>query len=244
VLSVGGFVAVKHLLPDPPLAAVTAAAAEVHELGGDEPAVILTPKAPSRGIVLYVHGNKQTEREVLSGLNVAPLTAELLKAGYTVVSSRGAGNAWGNPASLRTYQTLISYVRQVSPVDDLYLMGESMGGLASLKLAGSDPQVKAWIGFYPVCDTRTLQDQEDLREGIADAYPDGKGLETVTPVAIPQRVPLLFFASPDDTRVPKSSNTDACAAKSKKAAVVTTEGNHGNASNFQADKVLAFFDAA
>jgi len=246
-LAAGGFVAAEKLAPEPTLAEVTAAAESIQEIPGDNPAVILTPKQESRGIVLYVHGNRQTEREVLSGRNVAPLTAKLLDAGYTVVSSFGAGNAWGNQESVGVYRQIVAHVRSMTDADDLYIMGESMGGLASLQLAASVPDVKAWVGFYPVCDARSVMGQEDLREGIESAYPSGVGIETVTPVTMPS-VPMAFWHSPDDTRVSKAENTDKCAADARKAgaqvAVTTTTGNHGDPSNFDAEQIISFFNAS
>lgn len=244
VLVAGAVFVVKKVLPDPTLPEVEASAASIEEAEvGGNPAVILTPHEPTKGIVLYAHGNNQTERAVLSGPNVAPLTAELLDAGYIVAASLAEGNAWGNPASLEAYEALVTEVREDSAVDDLYLLGESMGGLPSLQLASSLPGVKAWAGFYPVCDVQTIMNQDDLRGGVEAAYPNGGGVDSVGPVSMPD-VPLMFWASADDTRVPKSSNTDACAATANEATVITTEGNHGDPSNFRPEVLLRFFAEA
>lgn len=242
VVGVGAYV-VKKVIPVPTLGEVVQAAASIEETTiGGESSIILTPHSPTQGIVVYAHGNNQTEQEVLTGGNVAPLTADLLDAGYIVAASLAEGNAWGNDASIAAYEALIEHAQEASPVDDVYLLGESMGGLPSLRLAASIPDVKAWVGFYPVCDVSTILDQEDLREGVNTAYPNG-GEDTVSPPPMPD-VPLLFLASPDDTRVPKESNSDRCAAAAEDATVVTTTGNHGDPSNFDSGRIIQFFESA
>jgi fermentation-respiration switch protein FrsA (DUF1100 family) len=226
------------LRPSPIHPAVASAVASVT---AHDRVVILEPRVPSQGIVVYAHGNNQDERAVLTGANVAPVAGRLLREGYYVVGAYAGGNAWGNPGSLAEYERVISEVRSLSDVDDVFLWGESMGGLPSLELASRVGGVKAWAGVYPVCDARTVMGQGDLLAGIEQAYPDRR-TGAVSPVAMPD-VPLMFWASPDDTRVPKATNTDACAAKAKgRATVITTKGNHGDPSNFDPDALAEFFN--
>lgn len=59
---------------------------------------------------------------------------------------------------------------------------------------------------------------------------------------------MLAWASPMDTLVAKSENADLLRSRVDQAGgsvtVISTVGDHGDSSNFQADRLLAFFDGA
>lgn len=196
---------------------------------GDE--VIATPKHPNGGLVVYAHGSGQTA-ESIRDRDHAHLMADLLNAGYVVASSDAAGNAWGNPASVQDYVDLVTEVRNTRKIGGVFVIGESMGGLPSLQLLDRISGVQAWVGIFPVTDARTV----DGAEATA----------AVAPVAVRNTgVPLLMFASPDDTRVPKAQNADVFAAtmraKGATVSVVSTRGNHGDPSNFDSARIVEFF---
>lgn len=126
------------------------------------------------------------------------------------------------------------------------LIGESMGGLASLQLANRLPHVKAWVGIYPVCNLATMTARYP---DTALAWPGGTA-DRLSPVDLSamRGLKMMFFASPGDTVVPKATNTDRCAARATAAGasvqVVETTGEHGDKSTFQPALVVSFLDAA
>jgi hypothetical protein len=64
-------------------------------------------------------------------------------------------------------------------------------------------------------------------------------------VADARGLPMIFWASPHDTFVLKRFNTDVAAAEALReeahVRVLSTTGQHGDPSNFQPWRLLAFF---
>jgi len=130
----------------------------------------------------------------------------------------------------------------------------SMGGFDGLALLGRVP-VKAWAGIFPACDLRSVYDLGLYPGQIRVAYDRtgrrlGDAIARRSPIAFdpPDGLPMRFWASPDDRVIPKRENTDACAALARddgaKVQVTTTEGDHGDPSNYDAAGVLRLFESA
>jgi hypothetical protein len=122
-----------------------------------------------------------------------------------------------------------------------------MGGLAASRLIHDEriPGLRAYAGIYPLCDLSSVHEgfaasiEETYGEEVEDA------LAALSPAPLTAEVPVLFWASPDDTLVAKERNADVCAAQVTEqggdAEVIETEGEHGDSSNFDAARLLEFF---
>lgn len=217
---------------------------------GGQPARIVTPAVPNGRLVIYVHSYGETQDAIVGRTAKAPLVTALVAAGYTVAASGSGGNAWGNPTALRSQRALYDAVPAASKSGGVYLWGQSMGGSASLLAVDVLPDVRAWVGIYPACNVGAVRRAGRFAESIDAAYPDRTLLASRSP-ALPRHLaglPMLFWASPDDTVVATADNTTLCARDAKAAGadvrVITTVGDHGDASNFDAAELLAFFDGA
>lgn len=189
--------------------------------------ITLIPRRPNGELVVYLHGAGQTYAAVLNDPETSSLTRALLDAGYTVTAAEAGGNAWGNDESVDAYRDLISS----HDASRVHLVAESMGALAGAKIA-SDPEVSSWVALYPVCDVSSIKDQF-LQSQIADALPGG-----VSEVFAWPDKPVKVWASPDDAMVSYALNADAC---SPSGSLITTTGDHGDASNFSPAEVVDFF---
>lgn len=215
-----------------------------------QPATVVVPENPNGGLVLYLHGYGGNGAVVATPHGVGGLARGLLARGYTVVGGDAFGNAWGNPASVDSYAALVATVRQRVPVQRVYLLAESMGGLAGAQLVtqGRIPGLRAYAAIYPLCDLSSVYDDFTASIRAAWAADVDQALAALSPVALSGSVPVLIWSSPRDTVVSKERNADVCAAEAVAAggtaSVVTTRGDHGDPSNFDIGALLAFYAAA
>lgn len=235
--------------PAPPrgLAGAKTVTAEIR----GQKANLLLPPNPNGTLVIAAHGHGTDVAEWSAGdpnkpkLQTAMLNA-LMDSGFAVATSDAHMNAWGNPDSVADYTELAAWARGQGKFTSTALIGQSMGGLATLQLLGSLPDVSAWVGIYPVCNLSTVV---AAFSNTAQAWPEGtQGVLSPVPSGDLAGKRLLFFASPADTVVPKATNTDICAANAKKAGaadvrVITVSGEHGHPSAFQPREVIAFLAA-
>lgn len=235
----------------PGVAQVARLAPGAHDLVvGGEAATVLVPEHPNGRLVVYVHGFDGRAGAVLSDDRVGGLAAGLVAEGYAVASSDAAGNAWGDDASVDDYATLAATVSAGTGATDVFLLAESMGGLAAARLVHERRigELRAYAGIYPLCDLSSVYD--DFRESVDGAYGPAvpEALDRLSPVALDGAVPVLFWASPEDVTVDKERNADVCAAQvvadGGSAVVVETDGRHLDASNFRLDALLRFFESA
>jgi hypothetical protein len=219
---------------------------------GGQAAVLWSPRQSNGRLVTYVHGAEGTARSPIDGpsAGLTRLVAGLVAAGYTVVSSDAHGNAWGNDASVADYRELIAAAQARTGTTAVYVLAESMGGLAGAQLVTDDPPkgLRAYAGIFPVCDLSSVYAR--YQPQIEAAYGEGtyEALVTRSPVPFRTHVPVLMWASPTDTVVDKAANADVCAADAHAAGapvrVIRTVGDHGDASNYDLDRLLEFFDSA
>jgi pimeloyl-ACP methyl ester carboxylesterase len=212
----------------------------------DDPAtssLVIEPKRPNGALVVFLHGWGQTRWSLLARKEEAGVATALTDAGFTVLSADALGKAWGDPASVRDYTTLIEGAQRAHDLRDVFLMGESMGGLATMQLARALPDVEAVTAWFPVCDLRTMH-EERFQQTIRDAWA-GRSRATVAPVAVGDE-PMLVWASAADTVVDAATNAAVCVAEARSAgADVTyyrTTGEHGDPSNYQPATVVQFFE--
>lgn len=199
--------------------------------------LVLRPQGPTNRLVVYLHGAGGFARDIKE-----PLFAPLLEHGFAVASSEAHGRrTWGDPQSVADYEHLIDRL----PYTRIYLVGGSMGGLATMQLIGRvHPEAVAI--FSPVCNVDSLGNvllQQDVRLKWGETPPT-----YLTPV-VPHPeagLPVLISASPEDTWVPKKTNANVCARELRRRGAhvreVRKEGDHGDPANiFTPSELLDFF---
>jgi dipeptidyl aminopeptidase/acylaminoacyl peptidase len=212
----------------------------------DDPAsssLVIVPKKANGGLVVFLHGWGQTRWSLLSRREESGVAHAVTDAGFTILAADGDGKAWGDPASLATYRGLIARTQRRYGLRDVFLMGESMGGLATMQLGRLLPDVRASTAWFPVCDLRTMHERR-FQATIREAW-HSRSRSPVAPVRV-GGTPLLVWASPADTVVHAATNAAVCVAEAKAAgAPVTyfhTTGEHGDPSNYQPTTVVQFFE--
>ena len=205
--------------------------------------LVVVPKRSNGGLVVFLHGWGQTRWSLLARREEATVANAVSDAGFTILAADGLGKAWGDPASVDDYAELIARTRSEYRLRDVFLMGESMGGLATMQLARRLPEVRAATAWFPVCDIRTMH-QPRFQASIRDSWA-GRSRAPVSPVQVGD-TPMLVWASPQDTVVTAATNAAVCVAEAKAAgADVTyfrTTGEHGDPSNYQPGVVVTFFE--
>jgi pimeloyl-ACP methyl ester carboxylesterase len=219
---------------------------------GDQQAVVRSPAHPNGRLVLFLHGASGSAEDVLrigDGLR-ADLVAGLVAAGYVVAAGDAHGAAWGNAASVADYEALVSEARRRTGATSVYLLAESMGGLAAAQLTtpGRVDGLRAYAGIYPVCDLSSVRGIFAASIDAAHGADSDAAVAALSPVRPDPAVPLMIWASAADTVVPREQNADVCVAEvhagGGQAVLNSTVGEHGDPSNFVLPQVLAFFDAA
>jgi pimeloyl-ACP methyl ester carboxylesterase len=205
--------------------------------------LVIVPKKANGGLVVFLHGWGQTRWSLLSRREEAGVAHAVSEAGFTILAADADGKAWGDSRSIQDYRQLIDRTQQRYGLRDVFLMGESMGGLATMQLARLLPDVQAATAWFPVCDIRTMHERR-FQATIRAAW-RGRSRSPVSPVRVGD-TPLLVWASPHDTVVNAATNAAVCVAEAKAAgAPVTyfhTTGEHGDPSNYQPETVVQFFD--
>lgn len=212
--------------------------------------------------VIYAHGYGDTaENSMNQMLAIQPVLNALINAGYGVAASDFGGTAnWGNPGSIQTMDELYRHLRDAYNVGPIVLMGHSMGGLVTLSALANRtvPGIAGWVGVEPVVSLAGMYNHAtvaEYRTTISNAYgiaADGSNYAAKTSGYDPalrkasdfRGVPMLMFASPADTAVVKTQNSDVLQAKVQPlqpdVTVVQATGGHVDPSHFQPDVVVAF----
>jgi pimeloyl-ACP methyl ester carboxylesterase len=205
--------------------------------------LVIVPKRSNGGLVVFLHGWGQTRWSLLSRREEASVAHAVSEAGFTVLAADAKGKAWGDAASVADYRTLIQQTQARYRLHDVFLMGESMGGLATMQLARTLPDVRAATAWFPVCDIRTMHERR-FQATIRSAW-RGTSRAAISPVAVGD-TPMIVWASPADTVVNAATNAAVCVAEAKAAgAQVTyfhTTGEHGDPSNYSPSGVTSFFE--
>lgn len=205
--------------------------------------LVIVPKRSNGGLVVFLHGWGQTRWSLLSRREEASVAHAVSEAGFTLLAPDAGGKAWGDPASVADYHRLIEQAQARYDLHDVFLMGESMGGLATMQLARTLPDVRAATAWFPVCDIRTMREAR-FQATIRSAW-RGRSRAAVSPVQVGD-TPMIVWASAADTTVEAATNAAVCVAEARAAgAPVTyfhTTGEHGDPSNYSPTGVTAFFE--
>jgi len=213
-------------------------------------AALIKPTEKTQKVVLYTHGSGENVENIFRDPKKEAIFNALLGAGYAIATNDAHGDNWGNAASDRDQRALDGELRERG-LGDVYVLALSMGGFNGLELLDR-VDVKAWAGIFPACDLRSVYDLGLYPGQIRAAYDRrlGEALAGSSPVDFdpPEGLPMRFWASPGDRVIPKRENTDACAALARargaRVEVTTTQGDHGDPSNYDAAGVLRLFESA
>ncbi len=239
-------------------------------LGPGQDFMILRPYGLADGtaapMVIYHHGVGENALSLIGDTLKEDVIAGLGGVGYRVISSGANGDNWGNQASLDDYYTLYNaFAGAGVNTNALYFLSQSMGGCSGLLGLALDtrysPLPTKWYGIYPVCSLANMfgGNAGTFAASIRAAFgiaSDGSDYSTKTAGYDPLLVSaasfdnkyLRFIASPSDTVVSKSANSDAMSSHVSGHAlantVVTSSGDHGDPSNFRPQDVLDFYAGA
>jgi hypothetical protein len=209
------------------------------------PVLVLRPDRPTDRLVLYLHGSGE-QASTLEEKQLKPLVDAFLAKGFAVAASNGGDEYnWGSPASVQDSVRLV----QGLGYKHVYILAQSMGGVGGVELIDRLHPV-AWAGIFPVCDARSIWRLGEEAPEIEAVWGPGPPPKKISPVRAKDvgGLPVMMFASPEDTDVPKSENADRCAAWMRKGGarvtMVETSGEHGDPSNFQPGRLSAFFARA
>jgi len=115
------------------------------------------------------------------------------------------------------------------------------------------------VGIYPACNLSNMYAggtgpfYQDIQSDYDFSSPDGHTATTagydlmLLPASDFATSPILMWASHSDTSVMRSQNEDPFAprvnAAGGNATIIPSSGNHGDASNFNPQAVVAFLEA-
>lgn len=211
-------------------------------------------------VVIYCHGSGRDAASGQDDVQVRLLTAGLTNLGYIVVHSDAQGTTnWGNPASVADYVTAYQYVRDHYGISAVYLVGQSMGGLASLTIIGKKliPGILGWFGVNPVTNLRSIYDKGQFNTYIEAAYGMSSGAPTwaaatagsdpnLRPASDYSGVAYRVLTSVSDSVVPPADNSQLHMSKLAslvpESSIKTSPGTtHIGDESFDAADAHAFF---
>lgn len=208
---------------------------------GGQNATIWTPSgfnsAQPTPLLLVSHGASQDETAISNDDAVAIVDAALAM-GFIVACSNehGAGGTFaGSSASAADCVALYNYiVANVAPlISRTVTAGVSYGGVMSLLNVSRITNVVGWFGMAPVCDTTA-----------GPTSPNAIANPVTESTALYANKRFLFFASPSDPTVAKTSHTDVMAAHiigvAKETTVSPCTGLHIDPSHYQPIQVAQF----
>lgn len=222
--------------------------------------MILEPASYVGGSVRFIyyhHGSSEDRLSLLTDTLKTGCLNSFLAAGY-LLAGLSSGNDWGNSAALSAYDTVYTYMQGHYTIAGTLIWCQSMGGMSGLLKvsAGSYPDLKGWLGTYPTCNLADMY-AGTLQAAIQSAYniPGGGTYATQTaghdPVLLSAsgfHTFMRFYASPADTLVNKTNNSDQMhtlvASVATESVVVVCSGDHGDPSHFQPSDYLAFVTRA
>lgn len=210
--------------------------------------------------VIFDHGHGQLGSAIFNDPQVLLLTTALTNAGYVIASSEYATpNCWGDASCVEDSKALYDVFTNTLNLDPKpFVIGQSMGGMVmwnAILHASFTP--KAVAGIYPACNLLNMYQSASFSAEIQADYSftssstfatatkgyDPVNSELLTPLVA---VPALIWSSYGDTVVSRADNEDllakAVSAAGGSMTIITTVGDHGDNSNFDAPTLVAFFD--
>jgi hypothetical protein len=190
------------------------------------------------------------------------LIKPLLDAGYVVIGSDYTNaNCWGNAQSVADIDALLKYWQNYSNIqNDYYILAGSMGGIVSLNAISHNViKPKAYAGIFPV--SNLYWEYKNAPWGIPDFIKTAYGItsdsdfESKTSSYDPvndtdpkvfKDFPFLIWSSYGDTVVDRANNADKFSTQVNgvggNVSIITTTGDHGDASNYSPTDIVNFFN--
>lgn len=239
----------------------------------DNVAVIVPSTIPNNSsgvkVCFYFHGVGDDYISHISSVSGATGTATLMRGivealladGWIIISSDGGAitNNYGNPPSNTASINALTWIKSIVNVTNVVCLGQSGGGLSSLRQAAQYSGISHWYGIYPLVNLAWSYTGSGnaFQAGLNTAYgsSDQASFTAASVGCDPLQFPLGQFsgkkfrmtASPSDTLVTKADNSDALATRitgtAASVVVVSTTGNHGDPSNFIPSDVITFFNS-
>ena len=229
-----------------------------HTVNGRQAFVAAPTGAANGKAIIYCSGTGENAESFWTAGDKAGVEAALDAAGYHVAGIEAHGDNWGNDAGVADYVALYEFLlSDYAITGGVGILAQSMGGLPGLNvIAGGQTLINAYAGIYPACNLLAAW-EGSFTAPIRSAYGialDGSDYATLTDGSDPVlHAPTLFtgcsfrfYASYDDTLVPRADHSDVMADVLRSSAlglaVVPCTGNHGDASHFQPADLVTFFD--
>lgn len=210
--------------------------------------------------IIYDHGFGQTIESIAADDPQRAFVQSLAAAGFVVVASEYRDLAcWGNEACAEDVANLQALWRSRLNLEPKpFVIGESMGGIVTWNaISRGVLQPQAVVGIYPVCNLAAMYAKNVFAPTIQSAY--GFDSPQKYSAATAGFDPMLdapatftgfaieMWASRSDSVVRRSQNEDPFARAINDAGgnvtIHTSEGEHGDPSNFDAPAVIAFFQS-
>lgn len=236
-----------------------------NEINGDQISLMIprVPQAQQLKLCIYFHGYGNDFLSHITDISASPSTQTLmgpmiqalLNDGYAILGLNGGSitDNWGNPQSFEATQSALLWANSILSFSKTVLIGQSMGGLMSLRAISQIEGISHWYGIYPVCDLQAIYDSGLFVSSMNTAY-SGDFSSNKTGCD-----PLLFpieqysgkkfrgTGSPGDTLVSTAENLDALVTRITGTALsvskLTTTGDHGDPSNFIPSDMISFFNS-
>jgi hypothetical protein len=207
----------------------------------------MPPTNHPKGLVIYFHGQNGGVDNRMD----EPWLQALVRSGWVVASSDFHTDSWGNEKSTEDTEELVSWAEQETdglPIR-LFVSG-SMGAAVSLNAMTHGVAAPAcWYGAKSAMDLTKMSHVPGATRIIAEAYGgpvpyDRNPVNTVGELSTQTR--YRFVASPEDTWVVESQNTDKVAAelqaRGADVSIMQVHGTHDDDSHFDAADLVSFAD--
>jgi pimeloyl-ACP methyl ester carboxylesterase len=210
--------------------------------------------------IIYNHGFGQTIDSIAADSPQSTFVQSLAGAGYVVIASeyRNLG-CWGNTECVEDVANLqVLWHSLLNLAPQPYVIGESMGGIVTWNAISHHAlRPLAVVGIYPACSLANMYTKAAFVSTIQSAYgfnsPEGYRSATagfdplLTPASTFASYPIQMWASYSDQTVSRAKNEDLFAtainAAGGNAIIHTSQGDHGDPSNFDARAVISFFSS-
>lgn len=195
-----------------------------------------TPVVPRRGTIVYLHGIADNRGSATGTI------ATFLPIGFDVIAydARGHGTSQGDRCTYGYYekQDLQRVIDQLG-VDDVILIGHSLGAAVALQAAAIEPRVRAVIATATFSDLRTVATERawympswSLAPAFARAEQDGNFVvDEVSPVKAAERitVPVLLVHGARDINTPAAHSERVFnALRGEKKLIIVPDSDHNN----------------
>jgi pimeloyl-ACP methyl ester carboxylesterase len=221
------------------------------DIDGDQYRIWTPTTGAHETLIVFCHGSGESlaggwVHNSVDGRRQISMRA--LSEGYSVAYCDARGESWGNQSSVDAVSALVARARSLNPgLTKVIFYGHSMGGAVSVNavVRGGISGVAGWMGTDAVANLQSLYDHGYT--GVYDAYgvaPDGSDFAAKTagydpiyhPASAFAGLRMRWYASPDDTAVTKSDNSDTLHAVAEstaaEAVIVTQSGVHGSPFHF------------